>query len=145
MMHHLTKAILHGGAKLIGAQFRKQALPKKIMKKGGTEDEEVLCSKRGRTVSKPGAMFGSTAGDVILTTRRFAYFNTGLISSVELHLPLWKMTNVAFEKNWMGAHFLSFQVDGQQHCFCIDGGAEVQEKLPGALEAARQSGDRPVF
>jgi hypothetical protein len=145
MMHHLTKAILHGGAKLIGAHLRKQALPKRIMKKGGTEDEELLCSKRARTVSKPGAMFGSTLGDLILTTRRLAYFNPGLMSSVELHLPLWKMTDIAYEKNWMACHYLSFQVDGQKFCFLHDGGAEWHEKLLGAQQAARESGDCPVF
>ncbi|WP_395748318.1 hypothetical protein [Prosthecobacter sp.] len=146
MMHHLTKAILHGGAKLIGAQLRKRALPKKIMKKGGTEDEEVLCSKRGGAVAKPGAVFGSSKGDIILTSRRLAYFGNGLLKSVELHLPLWKISNVDFRKGGLLLNsYLSFQVDGQQHCFAIEGGDELAENLSVAMEAAAQGSDHPIF
>lgn len=140
---HLAKALIHGGAKLLGNHLRKRALPKKLMKRGGTEEESILATKAGSTV--PGKVC-QTRGDFVLTTRRIYYDGGGLLffKSVELHLPLWRITNVTFEKGWFSYRYLAFQV-GEEKCrFGLDGGAELEALLPAAIEAARTSGDFPV-
>lgn len=140
---HIARALFHGGAKLLGNQLRKRALPKKIMKRGGTEDEEILATKAGSTV--PGKIC-TTRGDFVLTTRRIYYNGIGNLfcKSVELHLPLWRIENVAFEKGWFSHRYLSLQIGEEKHRFGIDGGAELEELLPRSIDAAKQSGDFPV-